>query len=561
MSEQKKQNPPPSTRKPLGPVQSGTSHTRRSAGASSVRKPAARKGTSSSGQFPDIVKKILTTAAALLKATGSMLRRLFSAFYHLFDVFRTNEVTTVLVNAILGGAALVILLCILMAFKPDFDSMRARSAAASGDTTLAVRLVKELERGNYPQKKLDDTRVEVIRGFIRSGRFDEALTMLPAISDETVRTELDRSCSYARAASDYENGRYSEAAQRFYQLESYADSASRYADCRCALAIEAYMAGDESSARSLLLDVTDVVERVTVAAEKACGSKEAAEQILSSDFFSTETLARLEETMTVLKEARSDMPEGRIATGKNHTVGLMSNGTVLAVGDNGMGQCNVSGWTGIIQIAAGSRHTVALRSDGTCVATGDNSSGQCDVGGWNDIVAIAAANFDTIGLKSDGTVVATGAHADKAAGWRDATFISAGGYSFGCIYGSGTMMSSHSGAQMDMGVMLYDLSVCSQVSVGILYDGTMVSSFDGAPEWTGMVTATACETGILGIDVDGQVRSFFYRKGSETDISVPGTAVEIQSSGTHHVVLTDDGRVYAFGSNEYGQCNISDWLL
>ena len=68
-------------------------------------------------------------------------------------------------------------------------------------------------------------------------------------------------------------------------------------------------------------------------------------------------------------------------------------------------------------IAAGRRHTVGLKSDGTVTAVGDNKYGQCDVSGWRDIVAVAAGNVHmatntgnahTIGLKSDGTVVAVG---------------------------------------------------------------------------------------------------------------------------------------------------------
>jgi len=37
-------------------------------------------------------------------------------------------------------------------------------------------------------------------------------------------------------------------------------------------------------------------------------------------------------------------------------------------------------------VAAGYRHTVGLRSDGTVVAVGENYSGECDVDGWEDIV-------------------------------------------------------------------------------------------------------------------------------------------------------------------------------
>jgi alpha-tubulin suppressor-like RCC1 family protein len=96
------------------------------------------------------------------------------------------------------------------------------------------------------------------------------------------------------------------------------------------------------------------------------------------------------------------------AAGGAHTVGLKSDSTVVAVGDNTDGQCDVDGWTNITQIAAGMMHTVGLESDGTVVAVGDNTDGQCDVVGWTDIIQVAAGGDYTVGLKSDGTVVAVG---------------------------------------------------------------------------------------------------------------------------------------------------------
>jgi alpha-tubulin suppressor-like RCC1 family protein len=49
------------------------------------------------------------------------------------------------------------------------------------------------------------------------------------------------------------------------------------------------------------------------------------------------------------------------------------------------GQCDVSGWTDVLAVAAGDRHTVGLRSNGTVVAVGYNGYNQCDVSGWKDI--------------------------------------------------------------------------------------------------------------------------------------------------------------------------------
>jgi alpha-tubulin suppressor-like RCC1 family protein len=46
-------------------------------------------------------------------------------------------------------------------------------------------------------------------------------------------------------------------------------------------------------------------------------------------------------------EASWAIPKDTIAAGYRHTVGLKSDGTVVAEGDNEHGQCDVSGWSGI----------------------------------------------------------------------------------------------------------------------------------------------------------------------------------------------------------------------
>ncbi len=63
----------------------------------------------------------------------------------------------------------------------------------------------------------------------------------------------------------------------------------------------------------------------------------------------------------------------------------------MAVGLNDNGQINVGAWTDIVAVAAGWNHTVGLKSDGTVVAVGLNDKGQIDVGAWSGIVAVAAA--------------------------------------------------------------------------------------------------------------------------------------------------------------------------
>lgn len=71
-----------------------------------------------------------------------------------------------------------------------------------------------------------------------------------------------------------------------------------------------------------------------------------------------------------------------IAAGSHHTVGLRHDGSVLAVGANEFGQCEVGQWKDVVAIAAGAAHTVALPSDGRFVATGSDADGQCRVDTW-----------------------------------------------------------------------------------------------------------------------------------------------------------------------------------
>jgi hypothetical protein len=92
----------------------------------------------------------------------------------------------------------------------------------------------------------------------------------------------------------------------------------------------------------------------------------------------------------------------QVAAGGKHTVGLKSDGTAVAVGDNEFGQINVSSWTDIVQVAAGSSDSLGLKSDGTVVAAGFDFWGLSNVGSWTDIVQVADGNAHTVGLKSDG---------------------------------------------------------------------------------------------------------------------------------------------------------------
>ena len=214
-----------------------------------------------------------------------------------------------------------------------------------------------------------------------------------------------------------------------------------------------------------------------------------------------------EQHILKLKEAREKISPARalVSAGSNHTVGLKSDGAVVAVGWNKYGQCDVADWRDIVAVSAGYFHTVGLKSDGTVVATKfiesllvTHDGGQCDVADWTDIVAVSAGGWHTVGLKSDGTVVAVGRNDEgqcDVAGWTDIVAVSAGGVH----------------------------------TVGLKSDGTVVA---------------------VGHKDYGQCDVVNW-----TDI------VAVSAGSSHTVGLKSDGTVVAVGGKDDGRCDVAGWKL
>lgn len=98
----------------------------------------------------------------------------------------------------------------------------------------------------------------------------------------------------------------------------------------------------------------------------------------------------------------------KVYAGHGVSMGIKSNGTVVATGYNRFGQCNVTGWRNIVSVGLGKFHSVGLRDDGLVVATGNNDFGQCNVEGWRNVVAISASGDCTLGLTSEGQILLAG---------------------------------------------------------------------------------------------------------------------------------------------------------
>ena len=260
-----------------------------------------------------------------------------------------------------------------------------------------------------------------------------------------------------------------------------------------------------------------------------------------------------------------------ISAGTGYTVGLKRDGTVVAVGDNRAGECNVSGWTDIVAVSAGDNFTVGLKSDGTVVAVGDSEDGECDVSSWTDIVAVSAGDYHTVGLKVDGTVVSVGRNKYgecNVSRWTDIVAISAGDDCTVGVKTDGTVVAVGAGNKiqgLDRWTDIVSVSAGNFHTVRLKSDGTVVakgSDIDGECDVGGWMDIVAASAGVgytVGLKRDGTVVAVGDNRDGDCNVSGWTDIVAVSTGFWHTVGLKRDGTVVAVGNNEYGQCDVGDW--
>jgi alpha-tubulin suppressor-like RCC1 family protein len=221
----------------------------------------------------------------------------------------------------------------------------------------------------------------------------------------------------------------------------------------------------------------------------------------------------------------------------------------------------VSAWTGSTAVTWGAYHTVGLRSDGTVVATGRNGEGQCDVSSWAGVKAVACSDYNTLAVLADGTVVSTGYQPfSELSGWKDVTSLSAGSYGAVAISADGRVYCSHPSLRSEN---LAD-AVAADVSTGycaaLKEDGTVVHTAVDL-NWENVVALSASATGTLAIAEDGRILCHWFRSRDALDFSDIPAAVALSAGATHTAVLLADGTVVTRGLDDQGQCATAAWDL
>ena len=475
---------------------------------------------------------------------------------------KKHEKRMKLVTAIVLSAVGLIVAAVVLYFTVIEPNQRYNAAKALYDEGKYVEAINAFQEMNgYRDSEaqieacktaIKDRDYDAAVALYNAGKYEEAIAAFQAMKGyrdsaaqiETCQTAI-KERDYNAAVDLYNAGKYEEAVAAFEALNGYKDSAAQIEACKTAIKDRDYDAAVALYADGQYMKAVSIFRR----------------------------LDNYKESKKYLNEYWDHAAvRSTIAAGSRHTVGLRSDGTVVAVGNNSFGQCGVSGWTDIVSIAAGPFHTVGLKSNGTVVAVGWDNDGRCDVSGWTDIVAIAAGENHTVGLRSDGTVVAVG-RTDygrcDVSGWTDIVAIAAGLSHTVGLKSDGTVVAVGNSGYGQCGVSgwtdIAAIAAGTYHTVGLKSDGTVVAvGYNGSGQcgvsgWTDIAAIAAGTYHTVGLRSDGTAVAVGDNGDGQCGVSGWTDIVAIAAGSSHTVGLKSDGTVAAVGDNYYGQCSVSDW--
>ncbi|HEX5940464.1 MAG TPA: hypothetical protein VFZ12_08900, partial [Dehalococcoidia bacterium] len=246
-----------------------------------------------------------------------------------------------------------------------------------------------------------------------------------------------------------------------------------------------------------------------------------------------------------------------VAIGREHTLALLEDGTLLAWGSDEYGQLGngpgredslepveVPGLEDVTDIAAGDYHSIALLLDGTVVVWGQNDFGQLGTGDFGSFDQEGLLERHVIEESPRGLTGLTGV-VDVAAGGVHSLLLRADG----TVAEMGIYLSEEPGQAVGQAKPLptsvSGVSNAAAIASGANHNLALLS--DGQ-----VVTWGSDEQGQLG---DGE-------QTSSTVIRTPNlrAVTQIAAGGNHSLALVQDGTVRAWGADQYGQLGEDDEL-
>jgi alpha-tubulin suppressor-like RCC1 family protein len=239
-----------------------------------------------------------------------------------------------------------------------------------------------------------------------------------------------------------------------------------------------------------------------------------------------------------------------IFAGINYSFAISSNGKVYATGWNHHGQLGLGDNTNrnaftevtdlsdknIIAISARGSHSLALSNNGKVYATGNNAFGELGLGdnthrntfkevsslNGKNIIALSAGRSHSLALSNNGKVYAAGANSDGQLG-----------------LGDNTHRNTFNGVTSISGITSIFAAGGSH-SLALSSDGKVYA-------------AGVNNHGQLGLG-DTANRNTFTKVSLLNDKNITA----LSAGQFHSLALSNDGKVYAAGDNDYGQLGLGD---
>jgi alpha-tubulin suppressor-like RCC1 family protein len=234
----------------------------------------------------------------------------------------------------------------------------------------------------------------------------------------------------------------------------------------------------------------------------------------------------------------------QVAAGTEHSLALLSNGTVMAWGDNSRGELGdgtttssavpvaVPGLTGVTAVAAGDEFSLAVLSGGEVMAWGDGGDGQLGNGtftniedvpvrvkGLTGVTAVSAGGQQALALESNGTAEAWGENFD------------------------GQLGNGGGPGDVDTPVQVSGLTSAVAVAAGEEYSMALLAN------------GTVDAWGDNGFDELGQPDGVGGIENSNVPVQVPdlGHVTAISAGALFGLALAAGGTVDAWGDGSFGQ--------
>ena len=462
--------------------------------------------------------------------------------------------TVLFLAALCGASALRVRI-------PQRRLEKIEALLAEGDTGAARQLIGRVGDEATAERFLARCDYLDAEDALARGDWDAARELYASAGSWEDSAEKVRLCDYRRAEALLADGALEEAEALFSSLGGYGDAADRALGCRYERAAALESAGELNEAAAIfetLGSYGDAQARLLLIARAVTGLTDEEEALSVFRGMSPE----LRQKMAALGAARDALPQGVIAVGFYHTVGLRADGGVLACGDNSFGQCEVNALHDVTAVAAGAYHTVALHRDGTVSAVGRSSERQCDTSQWRDVKAVAASDYATFALTKDGTLLCTGFYDyHEPESWSGLSAVAGGSYNLAALRSDGTVWTFPRLKNTEQLRGCAELAVNTGYAVGVMTDGSVRSSVFDLSSWQDIVSVSVSGTAILGLDLQGRVLAHFFRESDALDFSSFTGVRAIAAGGTHFALLLSDGSVTVLGENAHGEAQTDGWVL